>query len=87
MMNYWKSYENIREKKVDYHEYAMMQSPSWITKWNDLLWKKHDSKHSMSMDEINFDGWISCMHNVQMQWQWTFYEHEMTQLLVDFLNI
>jgi hypothetical protein len=58
-----------------------------LTKWNDFLWRKHDPKHSMSMDEINFDGWIPCMHNVQMQWQWIFYEHEMTQLLVDYIYI
>jgi len=89
MMNYWKSYENIKEKKVDYHEYAMMWSPSWFNqmKWSSMEKTWPQAKHSMYMDEINFDGWIPCMHNVQMQWQWIFYEHEMTQLLIDYIYI
>jgi hypothetical protein len=38
MMNYWKSYVNIKERKVDCHEYAMMWSPKLINqmKWSSM---------------------------------------------------
>ncbi len=42
--------------------------------WNQFWW----------MNISPLIGWIPNMHNVQMQWQWTFYEHEMTQLIVEF---
>jgi hypothetical protein len=36
---------------------------NWLTKWNDFLWRKHDPKQSISMDEIYFDGWKTHLLN------------------------